>query len=240
MRRALFSSLTLAVIARQSGTLRKLAALACVACVAAPPSQAAVASSTPSPATRALEALLSSSAPASARLSVQRVGGLPERCLPTRATPLSPLDRSGPVVVDVEGDGCSARVVVDVRVLQPVLVVKQAAPAGTVLAGVTAVELRETQPSQRAVATLPDGAVARRALSTGRIVVDDDLALPGPDAGTPVKVVLQAGGLRVVRNAVAMPCAGVVDHRHHCARLPNGRQVHGVFERGVLQMKETP
>lgn len=221
MRRALFS-LTLALFV----------------VVDAAPTRAAVAA--PSPATRAFEALLSSSTPPSSRFSVQRIGGLPDHCVPTRATPLSPLDKSGPAVVDVEGDGCSARVVVDVRVLQPVLVVKQAAPAGTALAAVTAVEFRETHPSEHAVAALPEGAVARRALSAGRVVVDDDLALPGPDAGTPVKVVLQMGGLRVVRSAVAMPCAGAVDRRHHCARLPNGRQVHGVFEGGVLQIKETP
>jgi hypothetical protein len=220
MRRALLSALTLAVV------------------VVAAPGRAAVAA--PSPATRAFEALLSSSAPPSSRLSVQRVGGLPEHCVPTKAMPLSPLDRSGPAVVDVEGDGCSARVVVDVRVMQPVLVVKQAAAVGTALAAVTAVEFRETKPYEHAVAALPDGAVARRSLMAGRVVVDDDFTLPGPDAGTPVKVVLQVGGLRVVRTAVAMPCAGAVDHRHHCARLPNGHQVHGVFEDGVLQIKETP
>ena len=225
MRRALVS-LTLAVVV--------------VAAVDAAPTHAAVAASAPSPATRAFEQLLSSSALPSSRISVQRVGGLPEHCTPTRAMPLSPLDRSGPAIVDVEGDGCSARVVVEVRVLQPVLVVKQAAAVGTPLAAITAVEFRETKPYEHAVAALPEGAVARRALMAGRVVVDDDLALPGPDAGTPVKVVLQAGGLRVVRTAVAMPCAGAVDHRHHCARLPNGRQVHGVFADGVLSIQETP
>jgi flagella basal body P-ring formation protein FlgA len=217
-------------------------ALLCLALLAAvAPSRAAVAATSSStPATRALEQLLSSSAPSSSKLSVQRIGGLPEQCLPTRATPLSPLDKSGPAVVDVEGEGCGARVVVDVRVQQPVLVVKQAAATGAPLSAVTAVEFREVQPWQHAVTALPDGAVARRALSPGRVLVDDDFALPGPDAGSPVKVVLSAGGLRVVRTATAMPCAGVVDPRHHCARLPNGRQVHGVFDGGVLQMKETP
>jgi hypothetical protein len=225
-------------VARRHGTWRRLASLACAMGVAAAPALAVA--STPTAATRAFEELLSSSTPPTSQLSVQRVAGLPERCVPTKATPLSPLDRSGPAVVDVEGDGCSARVVVDVRVLQPVVVVRQAAPAGAPLAAVTAVELRETQGHQRAVTALPDGAVARRALLPGRVLVDDDLAMPGPAPGTPVKVVLQTGTLRLVRVAVAMPCAGVVDHRHHCARLPNGRQVHGVFAGGALQMKETP
>ena len=228
MRRTLLCLALLVVVAASPGR----AAVAAVAAVSSP--------SASSPATRALELLLSSSAPSSSKLSIQRTGGLPEHCVPTRATPLSPLDRSGPAVVDVEGDGCSARVVVDVRVQQPVLVVKQGAAAGAPLAAVTAVEFREVQPWQHAVTALPDGAVARRALSAGRVVADDDFTLPGPDAGTPVKVVLAVGGLRVVRTAVAMPCAGAVDHRHHCARLPNGHQVHGVFEGGALQIKETP
>ncbi|MBM4279556.1 MAG: hypothetical protein FJ137_01945 [Deltaproteobacteria bacterium] len=220
---------------------RALLALALV--VVAAPSRAVSSSATaPTAATRAVAQLLSSSAPASSRLSVQRVGGLPAHCVPAKATPLSPLDRSGPAVVDVEGtgDGCSARVVVDVRIEQPVLVVQRAAATGAALADVTAVELREMQSHQRAVATLPDGATARRALAPGRVLVDDDLALPGPAPGAAVKVVLQAGALRLVRTAVAMPCAGTVDRRHHCARLPNGRQVHGVFAAGALHIEESP
>ncbi|MBM3962107.1 MAG: hypothetical protein FJ306_09455 [Planctomycetes bacterium] len=64
--------------------------------------------------------------------------------------------------------------------------------------------------------------------------------MPGPAPGAAVKVVLQAGALRLVRTAVAMPCAGTVDRRHHCARLPNGRQVHGVFAAGALHIEESP
>jgi hypothetical protein len=216
----------------------QLASILCAFVVAATPLRAAV--SPPTAATRAFEQLLSSSAPPSSRLSVQRVGGLPEHCVPAKATPLSPLDRSGPAVVDVEGDGCSARVVVDVRVLQPVVVVQQVAPVGTALAAITAIEFRETQPNQHAVTALPDGATARRALVPGRVLVEDDLALPGPTVGAPVKVILQTGSLRIVRPAVAMPCAGSVDRRHHCARLPNGRQVHGVFAAGALHIQESP
>jgi hypothetical protein len=242
MRRALLLS---------SSPRRTLAALSAVfsAALLVVSSVALAASPSPStspstPATRALQQLLSSSSssslPPSAQISVERVGGLPPACLPASAVPLSPIDRSGPVVVDVEGKECHARIVVDIRVFQPVMVVTKAAKTGVPLVEVTAVEFRETRAHEQGLAVLPEGAVARRALLPGRLLSNDDVALPGPASGTPVKVVLQSGGLRLVRAAVAMPCAGAVDVRHHCARLPNGRQVHGVFADGALQMKESP
>jgi flagella basal body P-ring formation protein FlgA len=194
----------------------------------------------PDATTRMLEQLLAPPASSPVRIHVQRVAGLPANCTPVTAVPLSPLDRSGPAVVDVSdaGGACNARVVVDIRLEQPVLVVKAAAAVGASLAAVTATEMREVIP--HAVTTLPDGAIARRALVPGRVVVDDDLALPGPTVGETVKIVLQKGGLRLVRAAVAMPCAGAIDRRQHCARLPNGRQVHGVFHAGVIELQETP
>ena len=175
----------------------------------------ATTSAPPTPTTQLFERLLAPAVESGAQLTVQRVAGLPVGCAPVSATPLSPLDRSGPAVVDV-------------------------AAAGAPLATVTAIELRDVSPHQRAVVALPAGAVARRAVVAGRVLVDDDLALPGPAVGDPVKVVLQKGGLRLVRAAIAMPCAGNVDRRHHCARLPNGRQVHGVFQGGVIELQETP
>jgi hypothetical protein len=202
----------------------------------------ATTSAPPTPTTQLFERLLAPAVESGAQLTVQRVAGLPVGCAPVSATPLSPLDRSGPAVVDVADavGNCNARVVVDVRLLRPVLVVRAAAAAGAPLATVTAIELRDVSPHQRAVVALPAGVVARRAVVAGRVLVDDDLALPGPAVGDPVKVVLQKGGLRLVRAAVAMPCAGNVDRRHHCARLPNGRQVHGVFQGGVIELQETP
>jgi hypothetical protein len=220
-----FSSLLLAVVVLSTSTSTQAAAPALT-----------------TPAATALVQLLSTSVPAGARLSVQRIAGLPEGCTPTTAVPLSPLDRSGPAVVDVGGDreACNARVLVDVTLLQPVVVATAAAAPGAPLAAVTAVELREVAPHQRALAALPDGALARRPLVPGRVVVDADLAFPGPAAGEPVKVVLQSRGLRLVRSAIAMPCAGGVDPRQHCARLQNGRQVHGIFAHGVLELQESP
>ena len=194
----------------------------------------------PDATTRMLEQLLASPASSPVRVSVQRVAGLPANCIPVTAVPLSPLDRSGPAVVDVSDAGgtCNARVVVDIRIEQPVLVVKAATAVGASLTAVTATEMREVVP--HAVTTLPDGAIARRALVPGRVLVEDDLALPGPTVGDTVKIVLQKGGLRLVRAAVAMPCAGSIDRRQHCARLPNGHQVHGVFHAGVIELLETP
>ena len=194
----------------------------------------------PDATTRMLEQLLAPPASSPVRVSVQRVAGLPANCIPVTAVPLSPLDRSGPAVVDVSdaGGACNARVVVDIRIEQPVLVVKAAVVVGASLAAVTATEMREVVP--HAVTTLPDGAIARRALAPGRVLVEDDLALPGPTVGDTVKIVLQKGGLRLVRAAVAMPCAGSIDRRQHCARLPNGHQVHGVFHAGVIELQETP
>jgi flagella basal body P-ring formation protein FlgA len=192
--------------------------------------------------TQLFERLLAPSVATGTQVTVRRVAGLPAGCAPISATPLSPVDRSGPVVVDVADDGghCNARVVVDVRVERPVLVVKAAVATGAPLAGAVAVELRDVPPHQRAMTSLPAGAVARRPVVVGRVLADDDVALPGPATGEAVKVVLRSGGLRLVRIAVAMPCAGHVDRRHHCARLPNGRQVHGVFTDGVIELEETP
>jgi hypothetical protein len=203
---------------------------------------AAATSSPPTPLASLFERLLAPAVVDGAHVTVQRVAGLPVGCTPVTATPLSPLDRSGPAVVDVADavGNCNARIVVDVRVERRVLVVKASAATGAPLAAVTAVEFRDVAPHQRAVFALPDGAVARRPVVAGRVLVDDDLALPGPAVGDAVKVVLQSGGLRLVRAAVAMPCAGNVDRRHHCARLPNGRQVHGVFRAGVIELQETP
>jgi hypothetical protein len=195
-----------------------------------------------SPAMQAIEALLRPMVPEATRIEVRRVAGLPDDCLPSAVVPLSPVDHSGPVVVDVEDrtGQCRARVVVDVRVERSVLVVSRPIEAQQVLADAVALSWREVSRHQQAVASLPDGAIARRALMAGQLLVADDLATPGPTAGDAVKIVLRRGELRLVRSAVATPCAASTDRRLHCARLPNGRLVHGVFREGVIELTESP
>jgi hypothetical protein len=195
-----------------------------------------------SPAMQAIEALLRPMLHETTRIEVRRVAGLPDDCLPSAVVPLSPVDHSGPVVVDVEDrtGQCRARVVVDVRVERSVLVVSRPIEAQQVLAAAVALSWREVSRHQQAVVSLPDGAIARRALMAGQLLVADDVATPGPTAGDAVKIVLRRGELRLVRSAVATPCAASTDRRLHCARLPNGRLVHGVFREGVIELTESP
>jgi hypothetical protein len=191
---------------------------------------------------QAIEALWRPAMPTTVRIEVRRVAGLPDDCLPAVAVPLSPIDHSGPVVADVEDrtGTCRARVVVDVRVERSVLVVKRSLEAHQRLIDAVTLSWREVPRPVQVVDTLPEGAVARRALVAGQLLVQDDLAMPGPSAGDTVKVVVRRGDLRLVRNAVATPCAASTDRRWHCARLPNGRLVHGVFREGVIELTESP
>ena len=189
-----------------------------------------------------IEELLRSKGAASTRIVVRRVAGLPDGCVPVAVQPLSPLDHSGPVVADVDDEkgGCRSRVVIDVQIEKPVLVLTRSLAVNEPLAEAVSTAWREVPRHQHSVATLPEGAISRRALMAGQILVEDDLAMPGPAVGSPVKIVLQVGDLRLVRSAVVSPCAGGVDRRQHCARLPNGRQVHGLFRDGVIALTESP
>jgi flagella basal body P-ring formation protein FlgA len=189
-----------------------------------------------------LEALLRSQWPASTRIVVRRVAGLPEGCVPFTVQPLSPLDHSGPVVADVDDQqgSCRSRVVIDVQIEKPVLVLTRSLAVNEPLSDAVSPTWREVPRHQQTVTTLPEGAISRRPLMAGQTLVEDDLAMPGPAVGSPVKIVLHAGELRLMRSAVVTPCAGGVDRRHHCARLPNGRQVHGVFRDGVIALSENP
>ena len=195
-----------------------------------------------SPAMKVIEALWRPTMPDTILVEVRRVAGLPEDCLPTIAVPLSPIDHSGPVVADIEDrtGACRARVVVDVRVERSVLVVSRSLEAHQRLNDAVALSWREVPRHVQVVDTLPEGAVARRALMAGQLLVSDDLAMPGPSSGDAVKVVVRRGELRLVRSAVATPCAASTDRRLHCARLPNGRLVHGVFREGVIELTESP
>ena len=189
-----------------------------------------------------LEALLRSQGPASTRIVVRRVSGLPEGCVPFTVQPLSPLEHSGTMVADVDDQqgSCRSRVVIDVQIEKPVLVLHRSLAANEPLSDAVSPTWREVPRHQQAVTVLPDGAISRRPLMAGQTLVEDDIAMPGPAVGSPVKIVLQAGELRLMRSAVVTPCAGGVDRRHHCARLPNGRQVHGVFRDGVIALSENP
>ena len=189
-----------------------------------------------------IEELLRSKGAASTRIVVRRVAGLPDGCVPVIVQPLSPLDHSGPVVADVDDEkgGCRSRVVIDVQIEKPVFVLTRSLAVNEPLAEAVSTAWREVPRHQHSVATLPEGAISRRALMAGQILVEDDLAMPGPAVGSPVKIVLQVGDLRLVRSAVVTPCAGGVDRRQHCARLPNGRQVHGLFRDGVIALTESP
>jgi hypothetical protein len=189
-----------------------------------------------------IEELLRSHSPTSLRIVVRRVAGLPEGCVPATVQPLSPLDYSGPVVADVadQQGGCRSRVIVDVQIEKPVLVLNRPLGVNEPLADAVSPTWREVSRHQQTIINLPEGATARRPLMAGQTLVDDDIAMPGPAVGSPVKIVLHAGELRLVRTAVVTPCAGGVDRRHHCARLPNGRQVHGLFRDGVIALSEKP
>lgn len=189
-----------------------------------------------------IEELLRSHSPASLRIVVRRVAGLPDGCMPATVQPLSPLDHSGPVVADVDDQkgSCRSRVIIDVQIEKPVLVLNRSLAVNEPLADAVSPTWREVPRHQQTATNLPEGAMARRPLMAGQTLADDDIAMPGPAVGSPVKIVLHAGELRLVRTAVVTPCAGGVDRRHHCARLPNGRQVHGVFRDGVIALSENP
>jgi hypothetical protein len=170
-----------------------------------------------------------------ARVEVLSVEGAPPAgCAVVRATVPRAIPGSCRSAVLLEGSDaagrpCQAWVWAWVRVKVPTLVTTRAVGEGEPLAeAVTSVE-RELAPGRSALATLPAGALAARALSAGTLVDPPSIRV-GPRPGEPVTVALRAGALVVEQQGRSASCR----RGRACALLPSGRRVEGDWHEGRI------
>jgi len=163
-------------------------------------------------------------------------GALPARCVLTRAEAPRPVRASGRVALHLFGrdraEQCDGWAWARVRVSAPSLVTTRAVMEGAALEGAVAAVEREIVPGRPPVATLPEGAVADRALAIG-VPLDETLFRIGARPGQAVAVVLRAGALVVEQRGQAIACR----RGRACALLPTGRRVEGTWHDGRIQLE---
>lgn len=155
-------------------------------------------------------------------------------CAPERAEALREVAASGQVALRVEGrDAGGARCEgwgwARVRAVAPALRATRAVRAGEALAGAVSLGEAEVIAGRRALAELPEGAVAARPLSAGAPVESGALRT-GPTPGAALTVVVRAGALAVAQPGRAVACG----RERACAVLPSGRRVEGRLQDGAL------
>jgi flagella basal body P-ring formation protein FlgA len=150
---------------------------------------------------------------------------------PVAASGSAPLRFSGRTAA---GAPCEGFAWARVRVTAPAAVTTRALRSGEPLEGAVAVASREVLPGRSALASVPAGAVAARALGAGA-VLDEAAVRTGPAAGEAVTVRVTVGALSVEQPGRVVPC----QRGRACARLDSGRRVEGRFEDGRL-LVETP
>jgi hypothetical protein len=144
------------------------------------------------------------------------------------------VDASGQVALrftgrDGHGAPCEGWAWADVKVTAPALRVARDLRAGEPLAGAVAPAVVELLPARRAVAALPDGAVAARPLRAGAALLLSDLRV-GPRPGDAVVVLVRAGAVELERTGRAVPCP----RDRACALLPGGKRVEGRYLAGRI------
>jgi hypothetical protein len=169
-----------------------------------------------------------------ARAELVGIEGAPARCLVSSAEVPQPIRASGRASLrlrgrDAAGQACDAWAWARVRVSGPSLVTSRAISEGEPLLDGVKTEQRELEPGRDALAELPEGARAAKALASGT-PLNQALIRVGPLPGEAVSVSLQLGALRVDEVARATPCrAG-----RACAILPSGRRVEGIWHDGRI------
>lgn len=155
-------------------------------------------------------------------------------CAPERWEAMKPVIASGAVALrlagrDASGARCEGFAWAKVRVLAPALVALRAVRRGEPLAGAVAPGEAEVVAGRAAVAALPPGALADRALRAGA-PIDAGAIRAGPLPGQPVAVVIRAGAVTLEQTGRAVACP----RDRACAVLPSGRRVEGVLDGGRL------
>jgi hypothetical protein len=184
---------------------------------------------------RALDAAL---AIAGARVELVALGpASPRGCAPSDAEAPRPVNASGKVAlrlagIDAQGERCEAWAWATVRVQAPALVVQHAVAAGEPLAPAVGLADREVLPGRTPLASLPEGAVADRALPQGVTLLLEHLRV-GPRPGEPLVVVVRTSGLEITQQGKALPCR----RGRACALLPSGRRVEGALASGRLVLE---
>jgi hypothetical protein len=159
---------------------------------------------------------------------------VPTSCAVARAELPAPLAGSGRVALRLSGSlpggkPCDGWAWAQVRVTAPVLVASRPVPAGAPLAGAVSAEEREVRGGRAPLGSLPPGATAGRALSTGQALDERDLR-SGPTTGDTVTVVIRLASIEVEQPGRAIPCA----RGRACAQMPSGKRVEGAWRGGRI------
>lgn len=164
-------------------------------------------------------------------------GSIPADCNLLTATPTRQVQRSGSVALRLEGERdngtpCAGTGVAKVQVKTRVWISEKAIARGETLRG-NLISKYVDVGVRRAMREVPDNAVARRRIRAGAVLERQHAIVPGTEPGTPVRVVLNQGPVRIAQKGVIVPCM----KKSVCARLPSGKRVEGVFMAGVLEVK---
>lgn len=164
-------------------------------------------------------------------------GSIPGDCQLLSATPTRPVQRSGSIALRLEGERengspCAGTGVAKVQVKTKVWVSEKTIARGEALQGNLVTKYMDVG-VRRAMREVPGNAVARRQIQAGAVLELQHAIVPGTEPGTPVRVVLSQGPVRVAQKGVIVPCI----KERVCARLPSGKRVEGTFSAGVLEVK---
>ena len=156
---------------------------------------------------------------------------LPAGCEAVALESPRPVAASGDVPLRIRGvqpsgAPCEGWAWARARVLSRVVVAARALSEGEAIdpSACRLVE-REVTPGRAALAAMPSGATAARAIRAGATIEDVHLRL-GPPPGAPVTVLVRVGALSVEQPGRAVACA----RGRACALLPSGRRVEGTWD----------
>ena len=156
-------------------------------------------------------------------------------CIPVTVKVMRDVDRTMRIPVrftgaTMGGDECRGFAWVHVRYFQSVFVATEDLPAGADLAERLERKEQEILAARDFLRTLPEGAIARRHLREGEVVMTSAIRMNGLEPGSPIMVNLVKGALRLSVMGTAIPCNGL----RGCARLPSGKRVEGAMQNNTL------
>ena len=201
-----------------------------------------LASSAPTPAALAREALVQAASAHGLRVEIVSTElRISSRCRAQSAVAPKTLAGSRHFV-RLEGAGpsgspCGGWAIVKAQFFERALVLTSEVAAGDVLDHLVVRRERPVSGTPRDAWKLTPGARARRALAAGTVLRSSDVRRPGPQVGTSVPVQIVIGALAVSGRGVVVPCREPRVDADVCVRMRRGARLAGQLKDGIVEVQ---